>query len=166
MGEALYIVQDDHRPLAFRQLPQPFFQPRAQFSIHRRIAKRRCHRFRQRIRVAHLPPPADIQRRVCHYPIQPRPERLVGPKPVESAIRMQKGVLNRVLGIFPSEGDRPRYRKRPRLVEANECRECLTASALRLDYQAALVLPPLLVSWRGMHGTPVSGENGGCHRRC
>jgi hypothetical protein len=26
--------------------------------------------------------------------------------------------------------------------------------------------PPLLVSWCGMHGTPVSGENGGCHRRC
>jgi hypothetical protein len=27
------------------------------------------------------------------------------------------------------------------------------------------VQPPLLVSWRGMHGTPVSGECGGCHRR-
>ena len=62
-------------------------------------------------------PPARIERGVRHDPVEPRPERLVGTKPVERAVCVEKPFLHRVFRVFMREHDRAGDAVSPPLVQ-------------------------------------------------
>ena len=95
-------------------------QPLPQLTGFRRIAERERDVVRQLVRVANLSPAHEIERRIRHDPVEPRPEWLIGAKPVERAVRVEEALLHRVLCILVREHDGADDTVRPPLVNPDE----------------------------------------------
>jgi hypothetical protein len=136
--ETFDVVQDDHGALSVSQVHQRSAEPLAQLTRLRRIAEWEGDVVGQLVRIAHFPPAHEIERGVRHDPVQPRPEWLIGTKPVERAVRVEEPLLHRIFSVFVREHDGANDTVRTALVHPDEGREGLVRSALRRDDDGAL----------------------------
>ena len=146
MSEAFHVVQDDHRALPVGEVRERLLEPLAQLARLRGIAEGQCDVVRQLVSVADLPSAHEIERRIRHDPVQPRPEWLVGAKPVERSVRVKKPLLHRVLSVLVREHDGADDTVRTALVQPNERRESVVRSALRRDDYGTLRRRPVSVN--------------------
>ena len=138
VGEAFHVVQDDHGALPVSEVRERLLETLAQLARLRRIAEGKRDVVRQFVGVADLPSAHEIERRIRHDPVQPRPEWLIGAKPVERAVSMEKALLHRVLRILVREHDGADDTVRTALVQPDECREGVVRSTLRRDDDGTL----------------------------
>src|SRR3954462_3005923 len=78
MSEAFHVVQDDHRALPVGEVRERLLEPLAQLPRLRGIAEGDRDVLRQFVGVADLPTAHEIERRIRHDPVEPRPETPVG----------------------------------------------------------------------------------------
>lgn len=107
MTEALYVVQDDDRPLAFRELSEGAAEPGPQVSALGRVAGRQGEIVGQGVGFADATAAGQIERCVGDDAVQPRTKRLSRKEPVEGSIGVEEPVLYRVLGVFVCCHDGP-----------------------------------------------------------
>jgi len=138
MSESLHVVQDDHRALPVGEVRERLLEPLAQLARLRGIAEGKRDVLRQLVGVADLPTAHEIERRIGHDPVEPRPEWLIGAKPVERSVRVEEPLLHRILGVLVREHDRADDTVCAALVQPDERREGLVRSALRRDDYGAL----------------------------
>jgi len=146
MGEAFHVVQDDHGALPVSEMQQRCLEPLAQLAGLRGIAKGKRDVVGQLVGIADLPPAHEIERGVRHDPVEPRPERLVGTKPVERAVRVEEPLLHRIFSVLVREHDGADDTVRTALVQPDEGREGIVRSALRRDDYGALGRRPVSVN--------------------
>lgn len=146
MGESFNVVQDDHGALPVSEVEQCLSEPLAQLARLRGIAEWERDVLGQLVGIAHLPPAHEIERGVRHDPVEPRPEWLIGTKPVERAVRVEEPLLHRILSVFVREHDGADDTVRTALVHPDERREGLVRSALRRDDYGALGRRPVSVN--------------------
>ena len=150
MSEAFHVVQDDHRALPVGEVRERLLEPLAQLARLRGIAEGDRDVLGQLVGVADLPSAHQIERRIRHDPVEPRPEWLIGTKPVERAVRVEESLLHRVFSVFVREHDGADDTVRTALVQPDEGREGIVRSALRRDDYGALGRRPVPVN-RGEH---------------
>ena len=146
MSEAFHVVQDDHRALPVGEVRERLLEPLAQLPRLRGIAEGDRDVLRQFVGVADLPAAHEIERRIRHDPVQPRPEWLVGAKPVERSVRVEETLLHRIFSVFVREHDGADDTVRTALVQPDEGREGIVRSALRRDDYGALGRRPVSVN--------------------
>src|SRR3954468_1186277 len=105
MSEAFDVVQDDHGTLPIGEVHERLLEPLSQLARFRRVAEGDRYVVRQLVRIADFSAADEIERRVGHDPVEPRPEWLVGTKPVERAVRMEESLLDRVLRVLMRQDD-------------------------------------------------------------
>jgi len=150
MRESFHVVQDDHRALPVGEVRERLLEPLAQLTRLRGIAEGERDVLRQFVGVADLPTAHEIERRIRHDPVEPRPEWLIGAKPVERSVRVEETLLHRILGVLVREHDGANDTVRTALMRPDERREGLVRSALRRDDYGALGRRPVPVN-RGEH---------------
>ena len=143
VGEAFHVVQDDHGALPVSEMPERFREPLTQLARLRRIAKRDRDVVRQLVGISDLPPAHQIERGIRHDPVQPRPEWLVGAKPVERAVRVKESFLHRVLCVLVRQHDRANDTIGPALVQPDERGKRLIRPVLRRDDDRTLRRRPV-----------------------
>ena len=146
MSEAFHVVKDDHRALPVGEVRERLLEPLAQLARLRGIAEGDRDVLRQLVGVADLPSAHQIERRIRHDPVEPRPEWLIGTKPVERAVRVEESLLHRVFSVFVREHDGADDTVRTALVHPDEGREGVVRSALRRDDYGALGRRPVSVN--------------------
>lgn len=146
MSEALHVVQDDHRALPVGEMRERLLEPLAQFARLCGIAEGERDVLRQFVGVADLPSAHEIERRIRHDPVEPRPEWLIGAKPVERAVRVEEPLLHRILSVLVREHDGADDTVRTALVDPNERPEGFIRTALRRDDYGALGRRPVSVN--------------------
>ena len=138
VGEAFHVVQDDHGALPVSEVRERLLEPRAQLARLRRIAEGKRDVVRQLVGVANLPSTHEIERRIRHDPVEPRPEWLIGAKPVERAMGVKEPLLHRVFRVLVREHDGANDAVRTALVQPDERREGVVRSTLRRDDDGTL----------------------------
>ena len=138
VGEAFHVVQDDHRTLPVREVRERLLQPFSQLTRLRGIAEGDRAVLRQFVGVADLPSAHEIERRIRHDPVEPRPEWLIGAKPVERAVGVKEPLLHRVFRVLVREHDGANDAVRTALVQPDERREGVVRSTLRRDDDGTL----------------------------
>jgi hypothetical protein len=138
VGEAFNIVQDDHGTLPVSEVRERLLEPLAQLARLRRIAEGKRDVVRQLVGIADLPSAHEIERRIRHDPVEPRPEWLIGAKPVERAVGMEEPLLDRVFRVLVREHDGANDTVRAALVQPDERREGVVRSTLRRDDDGTL----------------------------
>ena len=146
VGEAFHVVQDDHRTLSVGEVRERLLEPLAQLPRLGGIAEGECDVLRQFVGVADLPSAHQIERRIRHDPVQPRPEWLVGTKPVERSVRMEETLLHRVLCVLVRQHDGANDTVRAALMQPDERREGVVRSPLRGDDDGTLRRRPVSVN--------------------
>ena len=146
MSEAFHIVQDDHRALPVGEVRERLLEPLAQLARLRRIAEGDRDVLGQLVGVADLPSAHQIERRIRHDPVEPRPEWLIGTKPVERAVRVEEPLLHRIFSVLVREHDGADDTVRTALMQPDEGREGIVRSALRRDDDGALGRHPVSVN--------------------
>ena len=146
MSEAFHVVQDDHRALPVGEVRERLLEPLAQLARLRGIAEGDRDVLRQLVGVADLPSAHQVERRIRHDPVEPRPEWLIGAKPVERSVRVEETLLHRILGVLVREHDGADDTVRTALVQPDEGREGIVRSALRRDDYGALGRRPISVN--------------------
>ena len=146
MREAFHVVQDDHRALPVGEVRERLLEPLAQLARLRGIAEGDRDVLRQLVGVADLPSAHQIQRRIRHDPVEPRPEWLVGTKPVERAVRVEEPLLHRILSVLVREHDGADDTVRTALVQPDEGCEGVVRTALRRNDYGALGRSPVSVN--------------------
>jgi hypothetical protein len=133
VGEAFNVMQDDHGALAVSEVCERLLEPLAQLARLRGIAEGESDVVWQLIGVADLPSAHQIERRIRHDPVQPRPEWLVGAKPVERAVGVEESLLHRVFRVLVREHDSADDAVGTALVQPDERREGVVRPTLRRD---------------------------------
>ena len=146
MSEAFHVVQDDHRALPVGEVRERLLEPLAQLPRLRGIAEGDRDVLRQFVGVADLPSAHEIERRIRHDPVQPRPEWLIGTKPVERSVRVEEPLLHRIFSVLVREHNGADDTVRTALVQPDEGREGIVRSALRRDDYGALGRRPVSVN--------------------
>ncbi len=146
MSEAFHVVQDDHRALPVGEVRERLLEPLAQLPRLRGIAEGDRDVLRQLVGVTDLPSAHQIERRIRHDPVQPRPEWLIGAKPVERAVRVEESLLHRIFSVFVREHDGADDTVRTALVQPDERREGIVRTALRRNDYGALGRRPVSVN--------------------
>ena len=146
MSEAFHVVQDDHRALPVGEVRERLLEPLAQLARLRGIAEGDRDVLRQFVGVADLPSAHQIERRIRHDPVQPRPEWLIGTKPVERAVRVEEALLHRIFSVLVREHDGADDTVRTALMQPDEGREGIVRSVLRRDDYGALGRRPVSVN--------------------
>lgn len=100
MPEPFDVMEEDDRPLTRSELRQGGAQPRSQISGLPGITELRRETLRQLVRIPHLPPTRNVQRRVGYYTVQPGPKRLIRFETIQRTIGVQKSLLHRIFGIL------------------------------------------------------------------
>src|SRR5256885_3920593 len=130
MREPFYVVQDDHRPLPVSQPRERLRQPPTELVSFSRITEGCRRQLRQLVRIAYLAPPYEIQRRIRHDTVEPRPERLIREKTVQRSKGVEKPFLHRVLRVLVREHDRAANSIGTPLVQPHERSERFATSLL------------------------------------
>lgn len=100
MAETFDVMQNDHRPLPVSEPSERVAQARAQVGRFGGVARVRGKRLRELTGVAYFAAPGDVEGGVGHDSMKPSPERLIGSKPIEGAIGVEKPFLNCILGVL------------------------------------------------------------------
>lgn len=146
VSKAFHVVQDDHRALPVGEVRERLLEPLAQLARLRGIAEGDRDVLRQFVGVADLPSAHEIERRIRHDPVQPRPEWLIGTKPVERAVRVEEPLLHRIFSVLVREHDGADDTVRTALMQPDEGRKGIVRSVLRRDDYGALGRRPVSVN--------------------
>ena len=146
VGEAFHVVQDDHRALPVSEVRERLLEPLAQLRRLRGIAEGERDVLRQFVGVADLPSAHEIERRIRHDSVQPRPEWLIGAKPVERSVRVEEPLLHRIFSVLVREHDGADDTVRTALVQPDEGRDGVVRSPLRRHDDGTLRRRPVSVN--------------------
>jgi len=130
MAEPLDVMEEDDGSLSRCEPSQGCSEASSQVSGLPRIAELRRKALRQLVRVPHLAPTRNVQRRIGYYTVQPCPKRLIRSETIQRTIGVQKPLLHSIFGILVGGDDRPGNRVRAPLVRADQRSERRRISAL------------------------------------
>ena len=163
VGEAFYIVEDDHRALPVSELRQRLGEAATKLVRFSRVSEGKGNGFRQLISIANFSASYEVERGVGHDTVEPCSERLIRTEAVQRPICVKKSFLDCVFRVFVREHDGTADRVGSPLMQVHEGREGIAIPALRRHHQRALVRVPARrarLKWRHRDGGVESNRSG------